>query len=230
MTYRVLACLLGAGLAVQAQVISWNLDDHGTLNGPSVSYNGSAGVILVSNWNDSYPDNPTARLKDDSGTATTLNLAYGSHNTFHIQDRHPGPDADGSYNKELLNGYLNAGTASWDPPLTNSFVTLTNIPYSRYDVYVYFSSDAAGRIGNVTDGATTYYFSTLGSAAIAGSNALFQRTIDRTGHYPGANYAIFLNETTNFLTVTANALGGDDQWLGIAGFQVVAMPEPHGAE
>ena len=167
-------------------------------------------------------------MLDDAGNPTSLNLKYGSVNTFHVQSTHPGPDADGSYsyNKELLNSYLNAGPAARNLPRTNSFVTMSGIPYARYDVYVYFSSDAAERIGNVTDGATTYNFSTLGSSAIGRPNALFRQTTDRTGVFPPANYAIFNGETGRSLTITVNALGSDDQWLGIAGFQVVDTSAP----
>jgi hypothetical protein len=163
---------------------------------------------------------------DNSGTATTLNLAYGSFNTWHIQASHPGADSSGLYNRELLNGYLNAGPAAWGPPVTNSFVTLSQIPYAQYDVYVYFSSDASGRIGSITDGTTKYYFSTLGSASISGPDALLTQTTDTSNAFPLANYARFSGETAGSLTLTCDALGGNDQWLGIAGFQVVEVPEP----
>ena len=212
--------LTAAGL--NAQVIGWNLDDWGTVSG-SGSY---AGVVLANNWNDSWPSNPTTDLIDNSGAATTLDIVYGSYNTWHIQGSHPGADADSSYNRELLNGYLNAGPAAWGPPITNSYVTLSQIPYVQYDVYVYFSSDTADRTGSISDGTTTYYFSTLGPASVSGANALLVQTTDTSGAFPSASYARFSGETATSLTLTCDALSGDDQWLGIAGFQVVAVPEP----
>lgn len=220
------AILISTSLATQAQVISWNLDNTGTVNGPSVSYNGFAGVNLVSNWNNSWPNNPTANLIDSTGAATTLSLTYGSFNSYSVQGSHPGQDANGSYNKELLNGYLNSGPAAWGPSITNSYFTVSQIPYSVYNIIVYFNADTAGRNGNVTDGTTTYYFSTMGSASISGANALFTQTTDTTGLFPNADYAIFSGLSGNSQTITANALSGNDQWLGIAGFQVVAVPEP----
>jgi hypothetical protein len=96
-------------------------------------------------------------------------------------------------------------------------------------VYVYFSSDTAGRIGAVTDGTTSYDFATLGPAAISGTNALFTLTTDTSGLFPAADYAVFSGETSSTLTITCNALGGNDQWLGIAGFQLVQVPEPSSA-
>src|SRR5215831_9568902 len=118
--------------SARAQVISWNFDDYGTVNGSSVSYNGVAGVVPVNNWNDSWPSNPTTGLMDSSGTATTLNLDYGPTSyAWSIQGSHPGQDANGTYNKEMLNGYLNAGPAAWNPPVTNSHITLSQIPYAQ---------------------------------------------------------------------------------------------------
>src|SRR5215471_6437439 len=96
-------------LTLRAQVISWNFDDYGTVNGSSVSYNGVAGVVPVNNWNNSWPSNPTTGLMDSSGAATTLNLDYGPTSyAWSIQGSHPGQDANGTYNKEMLNGYLNS--------------------------------------------------------------------------------------------------------------------------
>jgi MYXO-CTERM domain-containing protein len=163
---------------------------------------------------------------DNSGAATTLNLSYASFNTWHIQGSHPGTDANGSYNKELLNGYLNSGPAAWGPGITNSSVSLSQIPYGLYDVYIYFSSDTAGRNGSVSDGSTTYYFSTLGAAEIGGANALLTQTTDTIGTNPGADYALFSGLTGASQTITMDMLSGNDQWGGIAGFQVVAVPEP----
>jgi hypothetical protein len=105
-------------------------------------------------------------------------------------------------------------------------VTLSQIPYAQYDVYVYFSADTANRLGSIGDGSTTYYFSTIGPAEISGANASLIQTTDTTGASPLADYAKFSGETASSLTLTCNALGGNDQWLGIAGFQIVAVPEP----
>ena len=225
MKYSVVALCLSAGFAAQAQsVISWNLDRYGTISGAD-----QAGVVLAANWNNSWPSNPTSNLIDNSGAATTLNLSYGSYNQWSIDGSGgpaPGQDADGSYNRNLLNGYLNSGPAAWSPSITNSYVTLTSIPYSLYDVYIYFSSDTAGRIGNVTDGTTTFDFSTIGPAEISGSSALLTQTTDTTGANPSADYAVFTDESASSLTLTVNALNGNDQWLGIAGFQIVEVPEP----
>lgn len=223
---------LSCGVVAQAQTISWNVDSYGTISGAEV-----AGVVPAANWNDTYLENgdainaygsptPVNNLTDNSGAATTLNIAYQAYNFYSIQGSAPGPDTDGTYNRNLLNGYLNAGPATWGPPVTSSSITLSQIPYSQYDIYVYFSSDTAGRAGNITDGSTTFDYTTIGGAEVSGASALFVQTTDTTGLNPNADYAVFSGETASSLTLTASALSGNDQWLGIAGFQVVAVPEP----
>lgn len=214
--------LVGAATAVQAQVISWNLDRFGTLT-PTAT----AGVVVASNWNNSWPANPTVNLADGTGTPTTLDLSYGSPvGSWSIQGSDPGLDADGSSNKRLLNGYLNGGPAGWNPNPPYNFFTVTEIPYAVYDIYVYFSADVADRIGYVTDGATSFYFSTLGPAAISGGNALFMQTTETdSGNHPLANYAVFSGLSGNAQTITLQ-MEVNDAWGGIAGFQIVAVPEP----
>ena len=222
LTLAAAALVVAAVTGAQAQVISWNLDNNGTIGGAS-QY---AGVVSANNWNNSWPSNPTTDLMDNSGAATTLDLAYASFGTWRIQGSAPGQDADGSYNRNLLNGYLNSGPAAWGPWITNSYVSLSQIPFAQYDVYVYFSSDAAARNGIATDGTTSFSFSTLGSASVSGANALLVQTTDTGNMNPGANYAVFSGLTGASQTFTVNPTSGNDQWLGIAGFQVVAVPEP----
>jgi hypothetical protein len=221
---RNLIITLAAIGSAHAATVSWNYDSNGTVTGPAV-----AGVVPVSNWNNSWPANPTTDLIDDTGAATTIDLSYTSFNTWSIQGSHPGVDGDGSYNKELLNGYLNAGPAGWGPPITSSSVAISQIAYASYNIIVYFSADAAGREGQVTNGVASYYFSTLGAASIAGSNAtLTQTTSTSDSNHVGANYAVFSGLTGASQTITVQ-MRDNDEWGGIAGFQVVAVPEPSAA-
>jgi hypothetical protein len=222
-TRGILVSLAASALA-PAATVSWNYDNNGTVSGTKV-----AGVEPVANWNNSYPSNPTVNLIDDSGASTTLDISYSSYNTYRIQGSHPGVDGDGSYNKELLNGYLNAGNAAWNPAITSSSVAISQIPYEYYNIIVYFSSDGAGREGQVTDGVANYYFSTLGAASIAGSNAtLTQTTSTSTSDYAAANYAVFSGLSGAAQTITVQ-MRDNDEWGGIAGFQVVQVPEPSAA-
>ena len=220
----IIAIALATSSIASAATVSWNYDRNGTVSGTAV-----AGVVPVANWNNSWPSNPTTDLVDDSGTPTTIDLSYTSFNNWNIQGSHPGVDGDGSYNKELLNGYLNAGPAGWNPPVTSSSVSISEISYSSYNIIVYFSSDGAGREGQVGNGSTTYYFSTIGAASVSGSNAILTQTASTSNSdYATANYAVFSGLTGTSQTITVQ-MRDNDEWGGIAGFQIVAVPEPSAA-
>lgn len=217
-TSLTLALGLVVAVSASASVVSWNFDNNGTVTG-STHF---AGVVSVANWNNSWPSNPTTNLIDDAGAATTLDISYSSFGNYRIQASHPGVDGDGTYNSELLNGYLNSG--STQTPATSS-VSLSQISYASYDLIVYFSSDVAGRTGTVTDGTTTYDFSTIGLTSVSGTNAILTQTTSTGGSNPLANYAIFSGLTGTTKTITVNI----PNFGGIAGFQLVeaaAIPEP----
>ena len=197
--------------------ISWNCDDYSTVTGP----NEYAGVVSVANWTDSWIDgNQTANLRDNSGAATSLGFSCTTTAAWMIHGwTHPGQDANGTYNKELLNGYQDWGSQS-----SPSF-TLTGIPYNNYAIYVYLSSDATGRQGTVSVGSTVYDFSTLGSAENSGNNARLIQTTSTDGSYPPASYAVFTNLTGSGQTITRTVPNADG--LGIAGWQVVDTGAPY---
>ena len=208
--------------AAQAAVVSWNYNRYADAYADQAT--DVAGVVPASYWNDTWLDGRATDLLDSTGAATTIDISWESFNSWSIEAAHPGTDADGSYNKEILNGYLNSGPASWSPAITYSAVTLTEIQYDTYDIIVYFSSDAADREGDVTDGTTTYSFNTLGADSTASASALLVQTTDVAGTYTtAANYAIFTGLTGDTQTLTVQ-MRDDDEWGGIAAIQIV--PEP----
>jgi len=227
----------------QAQIISWSFNQYGFVNaggGTQVPVpNTQAGVVPAYNWNDSWSENYSTYaygtpvtvngLFDNSGTATTTSISYNSYNGYHVQSGNPAQDADGTYNRDMLNGFLNAGPATWSPPITYDSTTLNSIPYGEYDIYVYISDDTAGRVALVSDGSTTYDLSTMGSAAISGANASFIQSTDTSGANPTADYVVFtgLTGSSQTLTVTpGDSNPADAAWVGLAAIQIVAVPEP----
>jgi hypothetical protein len=199
------------------RVISWNLDDWSTINPTDL-----AGLAPATNWVDSWLNNLTTALPDNTGATTTLDLNYGGFNSWHVQGNHPGLDANGTANRELLNGYLNSGPAAWGPWTTNTWVSLTNVPYALYDVIVYFNADASGRKCSIEGPTATYNFSTMGSAVRSGANAAFLPTAEtNAGVFPTADFAVWRGLTGANARFTTYPKSGNDQWLGICGFQVI---------
>jgi PKD repeat protein len=109
----------------------------------------------------------------------------------------------------MINPYLNNGGAT--------STAISGIPYAQYSIYVYFSSDTAGRAGTVTDGTTTYTFTTLGPTSISGGNATLTQTTDTSGGNPSANYAVFSNESGASKTITCTVASGG----GLSSVQIV---------
>lgn len=204
----ILAAIAMAGVSAQAQsIISWSY-----ANGLAVS--GTAGVVPAANWNLTQESGSTDLL-DNSGasTGTTLSLA-GGFGAWGIGGATQDPD--GTYNSAIFSGYYNS---------FSSTLTLGSIPFSTYDIYVYFSSDADGRTGTISDGTTTFSFSTDARAKVdAHGNFAFALTTDTGVSYPSADYAVFsgLSGTSKTFTIASNPNSG----MGIAGFQIVAVPEP----
>ena len=224
-TTAIIGCLAAS---VSAQTISWNFDGWGDISGPSQL----AGVALAPYWNSTYLIDANSgateiNLLNSTGTATSMSVGSFVDNSqfgYQIQASTPGVDANVHYNRNLLNGYLNNGGVG-----NSVSMTLNSIPYSAYYIIVYLSSDTAGRTGTVNIGSTTYDFSTMGPAEIGGTpatagsgNASFIQTIDTSGANPSADYAIFLGLTGSSQTISSTIAS----YGGIAGFQVVAAPEP----
>ena len=201
-----------------ARVVSWNLNAY---SDSPTGASPTAGVspVGVPYWNDTWIDgndgSSMSDLRDNTGEATMVDISWSSVNTWYINGSHLGTDTDGTYNREMLNGYLNG---------TSTSVTLSQIPYNTYDLYVYFSSDVAGRTGSVTDGSRIYYFNTLGAVSVASGNAaLVQATNTTTAGYSEAcNYACFPGLTGTEQTVSCSI----PSWGGIAAVQLVGRSAP----
>lgn len=209
LTIAVAAALVTA----RAQTISWSDSNVST-----VPATGTAGVVAVTNWNNSNPGNggTTSALKDSTGVATaagfTINGTYGG---WRINGTAPGVDGDGTYNRAMLNGYAN--TSSGVSGGVEVF-SISGIPYASYNIIAYFSSDTGGRGGNVRIGTATNFFTTIGPSSISGASAVLTQTTDMTGAVnPSANYAIFTNLSGGSQTLTLSIPNGG----GMSGFQIV---------
>jgi uncharacterized protein (TIGR03382 family) len=87
-------------------------------------------------------------LKDSSGGVTPAQAAWSSNNVWAL------PGSPTNANERLMDGYLDTTANS------TTSVTITNIPFAKYDVVVYFdgnngSGGSAWKVGTYTIGSTT---------------------------------------------------------------------------
>ena len=184
------ACLAtSASSFISAEVVSVNFREaNGNPNQllePTTVAGGGAGVG-VSNWNDAL--GATGTLTDaanEFGEPTTLDLAWSCGGTW--GDGTANGDANaGVGNAVLQRGYLDDNQGS---PLQPIDITVTEIPYTTYDVVVYFSTDTAGdNYGEftVTDANGTATASTTGVKQLWGTNPNLDDTNSvRVSHLSG---------------------------------------------
>ncbi|MGD9417440.1 MAG: putative Ig domain-containing protein [Verrucomicrobiota bacterium JB025] len=190
--------------------------------GVSVPANAYAGLpdVAQRNWNQTTPFSATSGnttritspqsgvIVDSTGTATPVTMSCTMANLWSANNETITPYGP------LYSGYLD--TSAGTPQAT---VSLSGIPYANYDVYVYFGNNAAtGRTGQVTDGVTTYSFTTRPpSTTTPGS---YIRTTDTGTAYPSASYAMFTGKTGSDLTITY--LRGNNNG-GIHAIQIVPV-------
>lgn len=209
--------LAGTGVCRAATIISVNFEGS-----PSSQVTGPAGVQPADHFtNITGASGSSLNLVDNSNAATTADLSF----TGGFGYRENG--TPGSQNGNLLKGFLaSTGTIT---------LSLSQIPFSSYDVYVYLAVDSGGRTANISNGTTTYTYQ-----AITNPNNVFVGATNTTGGTtggggftigPAANYALFSGMTGASFTITnyrtSNSEFGPGQ--GIAGFQIVdasAVPEP----
>ena len=100
----------------------------------SLSDTDTAGVVPQTNWNnlDGAAGGPVT-LNDASGTASSATISWNADEQWSLGDTAVDP------NGTLLTGWI-ATQALTDPP---SSVTLTDIPFASYELYIYLAHDRA---------------------------------------------------------------------------------------
>ncbi|HLX65153.1 MAG TPA: Ig-like domain-containing protein, partial [Planctomycetota bacterium] len=207
----------GLPLDAGASAISINFEDSGNANnivtGAAGAYTDPSGVV-ASNWNTcAGVAGANQVLKDNSGTATTATAAWNCNNTWRNGLGNTGG------NDSLLKGYLdNTNTG-----LTT--VTVNNIPYSIYNVYVYATGDTVGRTGQywaksaASPGGTDPGGKIINIASIT-TTTLTEATLTSQG-----NYIVFRCLTNPTCVVTSQAFqypgGGDGTRAPLNGIQIV---------
>jgi len=184
----------------------------------NLNFTDSAGVVPQINWNNVGLDGGSPQglpqvtgpnagtISDNSGAATSVTMTYTLDGEWAVdQTIHTG-------NQQLLDGFIdNNGSA----PVT---ITLGNIPFSVYKVYVYVSENVNGDSGNVSiNGGSPIYFLT-DTVGYSYANPLIQATATSAANAVGAQYVLFTNVTGASLQVVETAISGKS---GVAGIQIV---------
>ncbi|GEM_PF-1377273 len=210
-----------AGTA-SAAVISINFDSVDTSGTTGVIGSGiDAGVVPDTNWNNLEIGGLGGT---DSGTFEGVSVSV----THFFDHKNGGHSFPGAGDNSLMKGGPAPGDRG-DSPLS---LSLGGISYAEYDIYVYLTNTFGGtRRATVTDGSTTYFIATpsndtsVNSHFLASSESfgsITEGTYVKFSGLTGANQ----NFSVSALTAAQNGLSQGDEEPGVAGFQIVLVPEP----
>lgn len=198
-------------------------NQNGEVTGYGLSSIMYAGVPAVRqrNWNRANPDGypatgteanivaPSAGvLVNSAGSSTTMKMTYSAVGAW----------ADNNED-ETTYGRLFGPFIYNDIANTAVNISLSDIPYATYDVYVYIGSSANGLTGTITSGATTYSYTSASGATTANGLSDYVETTS-AGGFPQANYCVFRNVTGSNFAFSADHVSGN---AGVFGFQVVEI-------
>ena len=236
------AALAGLTVTANAASISMNFgpsrgDDGPGVNNAEAPHNNvlssttSAGVVPSTNWNDkTEAKHGNSAVADDSGTLLTTTVSVQTSWTNGVVDH---DTTDG--NNILMNGGLDNGGGPQG-------ATIVGVPYSLYDVYIYFDGGNTNKSGTYTVNDTDN-----GDAVLATQNAYDRGTwggtfveastvgiggtgLDANGDPVGSNYVHFTGLTAPNIKVLATAFnhpGEGTPRAPINGIQIVeSIPEP----
>lgn len=209
------ACLAAFLLPASAQVISVEFyGDQPEAN--RLTSTDVTGAVPAANWNGFGNSNasPGTQLEDSNGNLTAVTL----DNYFSSTDSEPAPPVDPTPTELLFSSYIETQFSG------QVGFTISNIPYTNYNLYVYGTSTAPGRraiLGISEVGLPAYYYATLGGIP----DSFVQSTSTSAAEYTPANYVVFAGLSASSQTVTLFIPGGST-WSGVAGFQVQNVPEP----
>jgi len=207
----IVAWINGLPITSGADAISAQFKDATANNVVSAT----AGAVARSGWNSLSGATGTNQvLNDNSGTATTATVTWSAPNT----GSNGGTSTGG--NDSLLRGYL-------DTTATGVIsATVTNIPYSIYNVYVYALGDGGERVGEYWAKSTVSAGGTdTGGKIIHYSGISTQALQDATATGTG-NYVVFTGLTGSTCVISGQAFqyptAGSNGFRGnLNGFQIV---------
>ena len=208
-------CAAILGSDAQAASIGINFGDGGFVMAAA----DEPGVVTGANWNNAVGGSGFMLLNDNAGNATTADVSWSAAGAFDVF----GTPATGN---SATNAMYSGGLFG-DSNTSEVFVTISNISYLNYAVYVYASSDEAndGPM-SISNGTTTYYYQSGGSGNAGAASLLLTTSTNPLLPTNGqAQYQIFqlLNSPTFSLST-----GGSINGLysnNVFGLQIVELTE-----
>jgi hypothetical protein len=187
----------------------------------------SAGLAPQINWNNTIPlaGGTTAQiagpipgsLVDDSGAVTPAQMVWANGNSAVNSD-----GGNLTPNERLYRGTVEGPGSKLPAP--QLIVTAFNIPYPQYDVIVYLAGFGFGADASVKLGSEEYFYVQSSNFTTDG---FVQATATTYEDRQLATYAVFRNLTQNFFFL--EMIKQDGNRAAIAGFQIIAVPEPSAA-
>lgn len=228
--------IVGATIQAQASIISVNVNEaNSRVPMASTDLAGAPGV-RVGNWNNFLSGNKTLPADITSPSAGQLVYDDGAvvGSSFQVTTVGPGGYAPAN---ELVNDqrmYSGFFDLRQDKPLT---ITMTDIPYAQYDLYVYAQGQNASgsnfRGGSVElTGGQIYYFQGAASPNDDGTGYVEMTTtsIPATpvkSDIAFGNFISYKGLSASSVTVTVRTyLWTDYDRAQTYGFQIVQVPEP----
>ncbi len=198
----------------RATTIGMNFDGGGGNSGTGAIdpglVTGTAGVVPQANWNNlNGASSAAVTLNDSTGAATTATVSWSSGNTWSNGEANGNP---GNQNALLLNNYLDGGSGG------AATVTLSNIPYAHYSLYIYTMRDGGATSDYTVNGVTQTV--QVGGSGFFNSNGFVLDTASAEG-----DYLIYSGLTASSVTLLASQFNSRSP---VDGIQIVptAVPEP----
>ena len=215
---------LATATGTHADVISVNLYNSGSNPMAANQYAGVINESRAANWNDWQINDTlgfTGTAVDDGGTTVSGFSVSQSGSSLHPYNGDGSNDGDRAMQSDFID-IRNGETVTW---------SVSGVPYDEYDVYIYMRDDGSSRAGSFTLGDTTYYArGGLGLVSNTGDGwtRSTDTTVDSGTDIDQGNYVRFEGLSGSSFTMDWSTLyAGDTAYRNkVAGFQIVAIPEP----
>jgi hypothetical protein len=192
----------------------------------------AAGVVSATNWNNAYgTTGANLTLLDSTGALSGALLSYAATDARN-QSAYLVNPGNAGFSPWVRPSTADANTNHlWDGALVGFndtpnevSISVTNIPYAKYDVYVYANTNSpyTGSMG-VTDGTTTFRYTSPGTAV---SPASLTQNFGSVNAY--GVYQIFTDKTSSTLNLsTVNGFAySPSEVYGLQIVEVQPVPEP----